>query len=245
MTEIENLRDPSPQTECRRCGTCCRKGGPALHLDDQKLVETGIIPLSDLFTIRQGEPALDNIDNTIAPAVTDIIMIKGLPDNRPQCRYYDYDTKGCRIYDRRPLECRALNCRDTREIERIYSLRRLTRRHLLSNVEGLWTLVQDHQSRCDYGCVAELAADLKRPHTAREAAESLLELIRFDDELRILTAERSSIDSQILPFLFGRPLSSTIGMFRLRLTRTRRGPVIEPLGDEHRQVCYRRQKIPS
>jgi hypothetical protein len=31
-------------TGCRLCGTCCRKGGPALHLADQELVNPAKFP---------------------------------------------------------------------------------------------------------------------------------------------------------------------------------------------------------
>jgi Fe-S-cluster containining protein len=204
-------------------------------------VESGKIPLGDLFTIRQGEPALDNLTGTIAPAVTDIIKIKGFPDNRPHCRFYDFSSKGCRIYADRPLECRVLQCWDTGEIERVYNCRRLTRRHLLASVAGLWSLVQDHQEQCDYGHVAELADDLKRPHTAAAADNSLLSLVHYDENLRQVTQERSGLDPQILPFLFGRPLSFTIQMFRLKLVKAAGGTTIEPIGPAHEQVCYRRQ----
>jgi Fe-S-cluster containining protein len=159
-------------------GPLCRAAADlALHLEDQELVESGEIALSDLFTIRQGEPAFDNITHTIAPAVTDIIMVKGLPDSRPHCCYFDYASKGCRIYAHRPLECQALECWDTRAVENIYSVRRLTRRHLLSKVEGLWPLVQDHQDKCDYGYIDELATNLKRTNTATAAMDELLDLI--------------------------------------------------------------------
>ncbi len=241
MSEKKTERISSPAAHCTRCGTCCRKGGPALHLEDQELVESGKISLSDLFTIRQGEPALDNIKNTIAPAVTDIIMVKGLQDNRPHCRHYDYANKGCRIYISRPLECRVLKCWDTEQIERIYSLRRLTRRHLLSKVDGLWSLVQDHQQRCDYAYVAELADRLKRPQAGDQSIKDLLSLIRYDGSLRQVTVERSGLDPEMLPFLFGRPLSFTIEMFRLKLAGTSSGVTIEPMASCHEQVCYRRQ----
>lgn len=241
MSNDETGQSSAPITHCQRCGTCCSKGGPALHLEDQELVESGEIALSDLFTIRQGEPAFDNITNTIAPAVTDIIMVKGLPDNRPHCRYFDYASKGCRIYAHRPLECRALECWDTQAVESLYSIRRLTRRHLLSKVEGLWTLVQDHQDKCDYGYIDELATDLKRANSATAAMDELLALIHYDEQLRQGTVERSSTDPEILFFLFGRPLSFTIQMFRLKLVDSPRGRTIEPLGPAHEQVCYRRQ----
>ena len=194
------------------------------------MVESGTIALRDLFTIRQGEPALDNIHNTIAPAVTDIIMIKRLSGNQPHCRYYDYAGKSCRIYESRPLECRALKCWDTTEIERIYTLRRLTRRHLLSSVDGLWTLVRDHQAQCDYGYVDELATQLKRSSAGDKPIQALLKLIRYDENLRQGTLARANLDPEILPFLFGRPLAFTIQMFRLKRVDGPGGATIEPSG---------------
>lgn len=228
-------------SRCRRCGTCCLKGGPGLHLDDQELVASGRIALTDLFTIRQGELAFDNITGTIAPAVTDIIKINGAETSRHRCIYYQGKDGGCGIYDDRPAECRALNCWDTQQIEALYNCRRLTRRHLLSRVQGLWSLVQEHQERCDYAYLAELAAELKRMTSLSGPQSKLLEMICYDDSLRQLTVERSGLDPQMLPFLFGRPLSFTIQMFQLKMVRSDNGITIQPTGPSHQQVCYRRQ----
>jgi hypothetical protein len=53
---------------CRQCGTCCRKGGPAIHREDKKLLENGHIPLRYLFTIRKNEPVYDNVQGCIISA---------------------------------------------------------------------------------------------------------------------------------------------------------------------------------
>jgi Fe-S-cluster containining protein len=230
-----------PITQCQRCGTCCRRGGPTLHLEDQALVESGKIPLKHLFTIRQGEPAYDNVAGVVAPAVTDIIKLKGLSAGSEACCFYDADSRGCRLYAGRPAECRALKCWDTRQIEDLYSCRRLTRRHLLSQVEGLWDLVQDHQERCDYSHVAELASAAKLTSSAKASQKKLLELIRYDESLRQITCDKARVDPEILPFLFGRPIAFTIQMFQLKLERTDHGRILQPLGSTHRPVCYRRQ----
>jgi Fe-S-cluster containining protein len=233
---------PAPNiSQCQRCGTCCRKGGPTLHLEDQALVESGVVPLKQLFTIRQGEPAFDNVTGVIAPAVTDIIKIKGISESSSICRYYNSATKGCGIYAQRPAECRALKCWNTNEIERLYNCRRLTRRHLLSEVNGLWDLVQDHQERCDYSHVAELAAQLKQVQPSAKFHETLLALIRYDESIRQVIRERANLDPGMLPFLFGRELAFTIQMFQLKRVRTDQGMLLRPLGATHQQVCYRRQ----
>lgn len=237
---ISMIESGTNQTECRRCGTCCRKGGPGLHLEDQHLVDSGKISLNRLLTIRQGEPAFDNVTGTTAPAVTDIIKIKGIDDNASDCAFYDPKKKGCRIYEQRPVECAALQCWDTREIEKIYCCRRLTRRHLLAKVEGLWDLVEDHQQRCDYAYIHELATKIRNNHQGEEAQKELIELIRYDQQLRQVTLERSKFDSEMLDFLFGRPLSTTISMFQLKVTRTDQKMIIKPTGAANSQVCYRR-----
>jgi Fe-S-cluster containining protein len=232
---------PMNATTCRRCGTCCRQGGPALHLEDRELVASGRIPLQDLFTIRQGEPAYDNVSETVAPAVTDIIKLKGASTVSQVCRYYESASKGCGIYDHRPAECRALECWDTRRIQGPYRCRRLERRHLLADAAGVWELVQEHQQRCDYGEVAELADRLKQNSSVEEYQNKLLELIRYDDSLRQVTVERTGLNPELLPFLFGRPLSFTIQMFKLKLDRTSCGTRLVPAGAAHERVCYRRQ----
>ncbi len=228
------------QTQCRQCGTCCRQGGPTLHLEDLPLVEGGRIPVKALFTIRQGEPAYDNIKRVIAPAVTDIVKIKGGPRMGPGCWFYDRPQKICAQYDRRPAECRALKCWDTGEIERLYNCRRLTRRHILARVQGLWDLVTDHQERCDYGWVAELARRIQRNPEAGEAQKELLELIRFDESLRQVTMDRMDLDPEMMTFLFGRPLSFTVRMFRLGYDPHARTVTAGTVAGSQDAVCYRR-----
>jgi Fe-S-cluster containining protein len=242
MSENTEIDQTDPKIECRRCGTCCQKGGPALHIADQALVESGKIALKHLLTIRQGEPAYDNVSGTIAPAVTDIIKVNTRRNSASQCVFYDPRLKQCRIYDNRPSECHALNCRDTRKIERIYSTQRLTRRHLLSKVEGLWDLVRDHQERCDYGFISELAVQIRQGRKP-EPAQQLLELIHFDDTLRKSTVAHAGHTSELLEFLFGRRLSFTIQMFQLKLSKTAQGPVLQQINPDHPQMCYRRHRV--
>lgn len=237
------IKDTTPtldQTECRRCGTCCRKGGPALHIEDQHLVDSGKIPLKQLLTLRQGEPAYDNVSDRIAPAVTDIIRLTAIPGRSSECPFYIAKEKGCGIYSDRPVECNALKCWDITEIKAVYNTRRLTRRHLLAKVDGLWDLVENHQQRCDYGHVAELATRIRCQPDDQGSQAELLELIRYDQSIRDITVERSKMDPGILEFLFGRPLSFTIKLFQMALKKTPQGAILEPVSSPGDQVCYRR-----
>ena len=54
---------------------------------------------------------------------------------------------------------------------------------------------------------------------AASEREALLETVRYDISFRQLCVERGNIPEGCLPFLLGRPLSETLVMFGLALTR--------------------------
>jgi hypothetical protein len=127
-------------------------------------------------------------------------------------------TRGCGIYDHRPMECRVLNCRDTRRIESVYDTDRLTRQDLLSGIRGLWELIEDHEQRCSYDGLKSLVREGDRDGRPKKE-EALLEVIRYDSHVRRLTTEQGGMDGSMLDFIFGRPLVDTIKMFDLALIR--------------------------
>ncbi|MCB2146828.1 MAG: YkgJ family cysteine cluster protein [Deltaproteobacteria bacterium] len=211
---------------CQRCGTCCEKGGPSLHREDRPLVDDGRIPARCLFTLRRGELARDNVRGTLAPLTEEIIKIKG-HSGRWTCRFYDQANRRCGIYDHRPLECRVLNCRDTRRIEGVYETTRLTRQDLLSGVRGLWELIEDHEQRCSYEALHALVGE--GIHKGRLKLEKkILEILRFDAHVRQLTVEKGGMDNRMLEFLFGRPLAETITMFEVKLVKKDQTYVLAP-----------------
>lgn len=200
---------------CQRCGTCCEKGGPAFHQEDRPLIEKGIILSKYLFTIREGEPAHENIKGGLTRVSSDIIKIKGKGDSW-QCLFLDGSDKSCRIYKNRPVECRALKCWDTADIEKIYLKDLLTRKDLIAGIEGLWELVEDHQKRCDYALFEADAKSFKQDNN-KAAEERILEMIQYDAQLRDLVVKKGNMDKEMLDFLFGRSLLKTIAMFDLRV----------------------------
>ncbi len=202
-------------SECTRCGACCEKGGPCFHQEDRMLIEKGVIPSKYLYTIRKGELAHDNVKGCLKPVDSDIIKIKGKEDSWI-CIFFDEIKKGCTIYDDRPLECRALKCWDTRELEQIYANTRLTRKDLVAEVKGLWGLIQDHQARCDYSKIQRLIKDLTGVKRSN-ARQKLLEIIRYDAEIRKLVVSRGGLDAEMLDFLFGRPLTKTLENYGLKV----------------------------
>lgn len=223
MASLETHPSPAtrgPQDTCRQCGTCCRKGGPALHLADRRLVMEGLIPAEALYTLRDGEPVQDNVAGRPAFAEGDIVKIKGNGSDWC-CRYLEDEGSRCAIYERRPVECRALQCWDTRAIEALYDRERLTRRDLLVGVAGLWDLVADHDRRCAYRTLRDQAGRLGAPHPQRSAAiEAITGMLQYDENLRNLLVEGGHAPPGMLDFLLGRPLIESLHGFNIRVERT-------------------------
>jgi Fe-S-cluster containining protein len=203
--------------KCKRCGTCCKKGGPSFHLEDKVLIEKGVILSRHLYTIREGELAYDNVMGSLQPVSTDTIKIKGQRDSWT-CIFFEAQGNKCKIYENRPVECRVLKCWNTADIEKLYSENRLTRKDLISEVEGLWDLVEDHQKRCSYEKVRKFVKTLKG-EKRNDAMEGLIEMIGYDTQLRTLVREKGGVDPEMLDFLFGRPLTKTIENYGLKIKR--------------------------
>lgn len=204
-------------TECIRCGTCCKKGGPSFHIEDKMLIEKGIILLKYLYTIRDGELSYDNVKESILPAASDIIKIKGQKDSWT-CIFFNEKENECTIYDNRPLECRALKCWDTLEIEKIYFKNRLTRKDLISTIEELWGLVEDHQKRCSY-IKLKLFIDALNKDKKDETLKGILDIIEYDARIRELVVQNGGLDPEMTDFLFGRPITETIKMYGFKIIK--------------------------
>jgi Fe-S-cluster containining protein len=208
-----------PISECRRCGTCCRKGGPSFHRADKALIEKGVIHSKYLYTIRKGELAYDNVRQCLEPVRSDVIKLKGKGKSWA-CIFFDEKNNACTIYENRPIECRALQCWDTRAIEDLYAQKRLQREDLIADIEGLWGLIKDHQARCNYETIQKLV-DAINSERGGEARQKLSEIIKFDIEIRKLVVSRGGLDAEILDFLFGRPLKQTLKNFGLKIRNDR------------------------
>ena len=203
-----------PISECRRCGTCCKKGGPSFHQEDKALIEKGVIHSKYLYTIRKGEMAYNNVKQCLEPVSSDVIKIKGKGESWT-CIFLDEKQNECTIYEDRPIECRALKCWDTKALEDLYDRKRLKREDLIADIEGLWGLIKDHQERCNYKTIQKLVKEINSGRGV-EARQKLAEIIQFDTEIRKLVVSRGGLDLDMLDFLFGRPLKQTLKNFGLK-----------------------------
>ncbi len=222
---VENSQiDDRLRGTCRRCGTCCRNGGPALHRQDRPLVDDGRIPAHRLYTIRPGEPVRDNVkQDRLTVCSQDIIKIRSRPGTRG-CIYFDPPGNACTIYMHRPVECRVLDCRQTAAIEALYDRERLCRRDLIGEVEGLWDLVSDHERRCSVWQVTALAEDWRCNGQGSRALErELMGKVRYDLELRRLLVEKRRMVEGLLDFVFGRPLTLVLRSLGVEIGRFKKG----------------------
>ena len=202
-------------TTCRRCGTCCKKGGPSFHLEDKLLIEKGMIPLKYIYTIRKGERCYDNIKECLLPATSDILKIKE-EKGSTTCVFFNEPDNECTIYDHRPMECRTLKCWDTRDIQKIYAQNRLTRKDLVSSIEGLWELVEDHQKQCSYDMLKLFIDALNKDHR-HKALEGILNIIEYDHKIRRLSVQKAKLDHNVTDFLFGRSIAETIRIYGIKI----------------------------
>ena len=215
------------QASCNFCGACCTGGGPVLRTQDERLIKMGKIQISDLYTMRAGERVFNKETLAMEPVATDQIKIK-VQDETIRCRFLN-DANRCRIYASRPFECRSYKCWDTREIEEVYSSHDpLTREDVLGGIEGLWDLVSDHQTKCSYDTLAGL---LEKVETDRDEAAmaAVCEMIAYDRSLRETLVESGRVKAEILDFLFGRPLGTTVVMFNYRLEKGENGDQLVPV----------------
>jgi len=211
---MNRLPSTEPVAGCRRCGTCCEKGGPTLHDRDRPLVESGAVPLRMLVTIRKGEIVSEPESGRLLRSEAEMIKLKGVGGGWT-CICFEAGPNRCTIYDHRPAQCRAMACWDTAEIRKVMATPKLCRRDLLAGVESLWDLIQDHERRCGLLRLHELSTAIREKD--KEAAENdLIEMLRYDRALRDVMVENGA-DAEHLEFLLGRPLDRLLHGFSLAL----------------------------
>ncbi|MBO6003318.1 MAG: YkgJ family cysteine cluster protein [Mailhella sp.] len=210
---------------CRQCGTCCRAGGPALHIEDMPLLKEGVLQLNDLCTFRAGELVRDTSDGLIVPLPAEIVKIAPSSGARPDdwaCRFLTGDNR-CFIHGSKPAECQALFCEDPSALLSMQDHERLDRLGILQGLDApawLAESVESHESRCSYARLAELAENMDSDGEARRA---FLETVEYDRQFRGLVAEKGRVRPEMLDFLFGRPLLKTIIMFGIDARRNADG----------------------
>lgn len=201
--------------ECKKCGTCCEKSGPTLHIEDKYLVSKGVLPPSNLVTLRIGEMVYDPREEKHVPLENEIIKISG-KDSDWECLFYENQEKTCSIYKTRPVECRLLKCWDTKPVLSIMNKNLLSREMLFGKIEGLYDLVKDHDEKCSHIKLKELLLEFEKDNTT-ETLEKLKEIILYDINIREIVREKQKAAGAMENLLFGRPFTKTIEQFRYKI----------------------------
>ena len=205
------------------------KGGPTLHGEDAPLFAEGILEKDHVYTLRKGE-AVRDIDDTLIVLEQEIVKIKGEREAWT-CLFYDGDQGECKIYDHRPIECRALKCWDLREFKEVMARPRLQRRDLIHPDHDIFKIIDAHEQRCAYETLESAVKGLQGPDP-EEAVEMILDLLQYDYYMRPLLTEKLNLPPETLDFLFGRALTTTIRMFGLCVTQEGDSFVLGP-ADSH------------
>ncbi|SMF15807.1 Putative zinc-or iron-chelating domain-containing protein [Desulfovibrio gilichinskyi] len=220
LTSNINLKsDNKVMKECKQCGTCCRKGGPALHSQDLQLLnsESGI-DLTDIVTLRKGEMVYDQPEGAVVPLKSEILKIKGTGQEWV-CKFLAPSTQACRIYKNRPLECQVLFCGDPEPLLKIYDKERITRKDVLPEGHPVFEIIEEHDQKCSPQKLAELAKNiLENWENSAELQVDLLEMLVYDKSIRDLLVEKSGLPADSMDFFFGRSLNRVVSGFGIIAT---------------------------
>ena len=207
---------PEVRDQCMRCGTCCLKGGPALHAEDLQLVLQNRIQLEHLVTIRQGEPALSPLGDHLEYLQTEIIKLKGQA-NDWACLFFDKQSTSCTIYRHRPLECTLLKCWDTGDLERIVNKNLLCRTDIIADDSPVHKYIVQHEKECSLAVLDSLLASLPVASSQDEVMTELTDMVQKDMASRAHALASPDFPSSIELFTFGRPLFIILYNFGIRV----------------------------
>lgn len=189
------------QLECRKCGNCCKKGGPALHTQDIELVKRGEIPVSSLITIRKGELGHNPVSGKIQPVTVELVKIVGT-GRQWDCCYFD-EQSGCTVYDRRPYACRVLKCWDTDEILDLVEKDTLSRFDILDKDDPLAPVILEHERICPCEDLQIVYAGIDL--LSEQQKHDLEKRVRSDLRFRSRVIEDFQLKVTEELFYFGRP----------------------------------------
>ncbi|KJR43518.1 Uncharacterized protein MCHI_000580 [Candidatus Magnetoovum chiemensis] len=206
---MEIVTSYQAQVECNKCGECCVKGSPTLHISDAQLLKEGTLTYNDIFTIRIGELVYNNIEDEFITIDYEVIKVKEKPNSRT-CIFLDENSKICTIYDKKPMQCSAFECWNPQRFMDMYSQEKLTREHLLINNKTLMDIVNTHDERCSYDKLTRIVLQIRE---GKDLVNDVFEIINYDKRIRDIIAEKLGVPVDYIPVLFGRPVVDTIIMY--------------------------------
>ena len=191
-------------TNCIRCGTCCKKGGPSLHREDKEILLAGHIKRENLITIRKGELALFPLSGS-QPVEKELIKIAGKGKGWV-CFFFDEKESSCTIYRHRPLECRLLKCWDTEQLLSVIGKDTMTRADILSEDDTIMSYIEAHEQECSITMAEKLISVLLEKNDYPESLAKLTAMVHQDLAIRSRAVSEFGLSLEAELFIFGRPL---------------------------------------
>ena len=192
-------------SECMRCGTCCLKGGPALHHEDKKILLAGYAGHQHLVTIRKGEMAFNPLRNILEPVKKELIKVKGKGDDWA-CYFYDEKEASCKIYENRFLECCRLKCWDTSEIMSLIGKNTIIRADIINPGDPIMKVIEEHEQECPFNEINTLVSGLYSGKEKSSIFSQLSAFVRKDFAIRSYAVAELGLMKEFELFIFGRPL---------------------------------------
>jgi len=186
---------------CKQCGTCCRKGGPALSREDLDLIRQGHIRHDQLVTIRQGELGYNPATARLEPVPVELLKIRG-QGNGWTCLFFAEAGNACTIYAHRPATCKILQCWQPEALLATIYQNTLRRTDLINPSDPILAEIARHEQACPGRVFTELLTQ----DDGTEDLARLSELVRADLAIRAEVAQKTGISLEMEFFLFGRPL---------------------------------------
>ncbi|MCP3888357.1 MAG: YkgJ family cysteine cluster protein [Desulfobulbaceae bacterium] len=200
-------------SSCKKCGNCCEKGGPALHIPDLKSIKNGNIPISSLITIRKGELVHNPLVDRIKATTVELVKLVGT-GRTWDCCYYKPGT-GCTIYEHRPHACRVLKCWDTGEILALVEKDTLDRFAILEKDDPLIPIIREHERICPCDGLEFIQAN-RTTLSANKKAE-IEKIIRLDLRFRSRVINDFGLKLNEEMFYFGRPIFQLLSPFGVHI----------------------------
>ena len=196
---------PEVAAHCTRCGICCKKGGPSLHLEDKEILLAGHIGRESLITIRKGELAVFPHNERPEPIEKELVKIAGKGKGWVCC-FYDEEESSCTIYAHRPLECRLLKCWDTAQLLSVIGKDTITRADILSEDAPVMRFIEAHEKECSVMMAEDLISLLLEKNDDPESIAKLTALVHRDLAMRSRAISEFGLSLGAELFILGRPL---------------------------------------
>ena len=208
--------------KCDCCGTCCRNGGPPLHVQDIELIRAGFLVFDDLVTVRRGELVLPPLATEPVAAQSEWIKIQGVGGGWC-CRFLDSSSNACTQYAHRPVSCRALKCWDAEDILAMAGRDLLDRFDLIDSDDPVLPLVQLQEKSCPVPDMENIIAQLTCESERNQLLWALTCLVENDLQIRAQAAREFNISVARELFYFGRPLFQIFFPLGINMAETPQG----------------------